>query len=123
MGLKSNMAPGPDGFLVSFFKKFGPECKLGVLRILNDSILGRIDVSRLNFGVLSLIPKFPGADQITQYRPIALINVIFKIISKAFAGRLDPIANRIISQMLSAEKSWVVPQAKAEKQLAAVFSR
>ena len=92
-----------------------------MLHILNDFILGRIDVSRLNFGVLSLIPKFPGADQITQYRPIALINVIFKIISKAFANRLDPIANRIISQMLSAEKSWVVPQEKAEMQLAAVF--
>ena len=29
--------------------------------------------------------------------PIALINVIFKIISKAFASRLGPIANKVIS--------------------------
>ena len=68
-----------------------------MLHILNYFILGRIDVSRLNFGVLSLIPKIPRADQISQFRPIALINVVFKIISKAFASRLDPIANRIIS--------------------------
>jgi hypothetical protein len=60
-------------------------------------VLGRIDISRLNFGILSLIPKVPGADQITQYRPIALINVIFKIVSKAYASRLDPIAHRILS--------------------------
>jgi hypothetical protein len=47
--------------------------------------------------VLYLIPKVSGADQISQFRPIALINVIFKIVSKTFASKLDPIANMIIS--------------------------
>jgi hypothetical protein len=97
MDMKSDMAPGPDGFPVHFFKKFWNIVKHGVLHILNDFILGRIDIARLNFGVLSLIPKIPGADKITEFRPIALINVIFKIISKVFATKLDPIANRIIS--------------------------
>ncbi|KAK1642004.1 hypothetical protein QYE76_059809 [Lolium multiflorum] len=41
--------------------------------------------------------QVPGAEHISQYRPITLIDVIFKIISKAYATRLDPIANRIIS--------------------------
>jgi hypothetical protein len=59
--------------------------------------LGRIDISRLNYGVLSLILKVPSAEQISQFRPIALINVIFKIVSKCFASKIDPIANRIIS--------------------------
>jgi hypothetical protein len=72
--------------------------KHGILHILNDFILGRIDVARLNFGVISLIPKVPGANKITQFRPIALINVVFKIVSKAFASKLDPTAHRIISQ-------------------------
>jgi hypothetical protein len=71
--------------------------KHGVLHIVNDFILGRIDISRLNYGVLSLIPKVPGAVQISQFRPISLINVIFKIVSKCFASKIDPIANRIIS--------------------------
>jgi hypothetical protein len=47
--------------------------------------------------VLSLIPKVPGADQISQFRSIALINVIFKIVSKCFATKIDPIVNRVIS--------------------------
>jgi hypothetical protein len=64
---------------------------------VNDFLLGRIDIARLNFGVLSLIPKVPGADHISQFRPIALINVIFKVVSKAVAFKLDPIANRVIS--------------------------
>jgi hypothetical protein len=95
--MKTDTAPGPDGFHVLFFKKFWPQLKLGILHILNDFVLGRIDIARLNFGILSLIPKVPGAEHISQYRPITLIDVIFKIISKAYATRLDPIANRIIS--------------------------
>ena len=47
-----------------------------------------VDVSRLNFGVISLIRKVKGADTIKQYRPITLINVSFKICSKAYATRL-----------------------------------
>jgi hypothetical protein len=96
MEMKSDTVPGSDGFSVSFFKKFWPLVKHGVLHILNEIILGRIDIARLNSGVLSLIPKVPGADLISQFRPIALINVIFKIISKAMASKLDPIAHRII---------------------------
>jgi hypothetical protein len=95
--MKSDTAPGPDGFPTLFFKKFWQLVKHGVLHIVNDFLLGRIDIARLNFGVLSLIPKVPGADHISQFRPIALINVIFKIVSKAVAFKLDPIANRVIS--------------------------
>jgi hypothetical protein len=95
--MKTNTAPGPDGLPVIFYKTFWPLVKQGILHILNDFVLGRIDIVRLNFGILSLIPKVQGADQITQYKPIALINVIFKIVAKAYAARLDLVANIIIS--------------------------
>jgi hypothetical protein len=95
--MKTDMAPMPDGFLVAFFKKFWPLVNHRVLHIVNDFILGRIDIARLNYGVISLIPKVQGVDQISQFCPIALINVIFKIVSKCFASKLDPIANRVIS--------------------------
>jgi hypothetical protein len=70
--------------------------------LLNGFALGVLDVSRLNFGILSLIPKVAGADDIRQFRPIALINVIFKLVSKAYAIRLSPIAHRVISSTQSA---------------------
>jgi hypothetical protein len=94
---KADTAPGPDGFPVSFFKSCWNWLKPLLLNILNEFALGRLDIARLNFGVLSLIPKVPGADSIKQFRPIALINVIFKFISKAYAIRLTPIAHRMIS--------------------------
>jgi hypothetical protein len=71
---KTATAPGPDGFPVAFFTKFWGLLKDLVLHILNDFALGRLDISILKFGILSLIPKVPGAESIKQYRPIALIN-------------------------------------------------
>ena len=44
----------------------------------------------------SLIPKIPEVDTITQFRPIAMANFIFKIITRILADRLSPIASRII---------------------------
>lgn len=45
-----------------------------------------------------LIPKFSGADTIENYRPIALADFQFKIITKVLADRLPTIAPKIISK-------------------------
>ena len=42
----------------------------------------------MNSNVVSLIPKIPGADSIKDYRPIAVANFKFKIISKILADML-----------------------------------
>jgi mannosylglycoprotein endo-beta-mannosidase len=100
--MKTDTAPGPDGFPVFFFKEFWQLAKPLILAIANGFALGRVDIARLNMGVLSLIPKVPGANDIRQFRPIALINVIFKFVAKAYAVRLSPIAHRTISPTQSA---------------------
>ena len=73
-----------------------------MFEVCNGFMRGTVDISRLNFGILSLIPKVAGADNIRQFRPIALINVPFKICSKATTTRLVPIAQRIISHTQTA---------------------
>jgi hypothetical protein len=94
---KTDTAPGLDGFPALFYKKFWPMLCRPVLQILNGFALGTVDIARLNFGILSLIPKVPGAEDIKKFRPIALINVIFKLVSKAYAIRLSLVAHRTIS--------------------------
>lgn len=64
--------------------------------------LGTVDISRLNFGVLPLISKVKGGDNIRQFRPIALIKVPFKIGTKAYASHLSPVAHRVINRCQSA---------------------
>ena len=58
----------------------------------------KLDIARLNYGVLVLIPKIKGANQIKQFRPICLLNVIYKIITKVLTLRLNNVASKVISE-------------------------
>lgn len=69
----------PDGFSAVFFKMFWPELKGTLLELLQDLRGGQLDLFRLNYGILTLIPKIKGAVNIRQYRPICLLNVAYKI--------------------------------------------
>jgi ribonuclease HI len=51
-----------------------------------------------NSNIITLLPKIPNASSIDQYRPIAMANFKFKIISKVIADRLAQILPSIISQ-------------------------
>jgi hypothetical protein len=64
---------------------------------MNGFALGILDISRLNFDIVSLIPKVQGAESIKKYRQIAMIHVIFKFIAKVMANRLSPFTHHIIA--------------------------
>lgn len=98
----SHTAPSPDGFSITFSKKFWHVLKELVYAVIQGFYLGTVDISRLNYVILSLIRKFKGADFIRQYRPIALINNFAKLPPKAFASRLSPVAHRVISSSQAA---------------------
>ena len=57
----------------------------------------RGNIARLNYGVLSLIPKIKGAINIKQFRPIAVLNVIYRGITNVLTSRLAPVAHAIIN--------------------------
>ena len=56
-----------------------------------------LNMTRLNYVMLTLIPKEENASEIRKFRPIALINYSFKIFSKALNNRLTRIIDRLIS--------------------------
>ena len=51
----------------------------------------------LNATMITLIPKENEARTLDYYRPIALGNVVYKIISKVVANRLKPLLPTLIS--------------------------
>jgi len=58
--------------------------------------VGSRNLHNLNFGTIILLPKSSEAKQIQQYRPIYLLNVSFKIITKVATNWLTKIAHRVI---------------------------
>ena len=51
-----------------------------------------------NATFLALIPKEKEANMVEKFRPIALCNVIYKIVSKLVANRLKPLLKYIVSK-------------------------
>jgi hypothetical protein len=68
-----------------------------LLDLVEDSrIRGKIQKS-LNLTFLALIPKENSPRTIGDYRPIALCNLCYKLISKVIANRIKPIISRDFS--------------------------
>ena len=56
----------------------------------------------LNKILLVLIPKVSNPQELSQYRPISLCSVLYKLCSKMMANKLKVIINEIISEEQSA---------------------
>jgi hypothetical protein len=57
---------------------------------------GQLELFRLNFGEIILLPKVIEAERIQQYRPICLLNVSFKIFTKVATIRLNTVADHVV---------------------------
>ena len=95
-------APGPDGFPAHFFQRHWELCGEEVTNIVIKLLSGREDVSAINETLIVLIPKVASPEEISQFRPISLCNVLYKIASKVVANRLKVILSEIISEEQSA---------------------
>lgn len=91
-------APGPDGFGGSFYHTYWDIIADDVFNSVSQFFIQGWLLPNLNSNLVVLIPKFPGADRIENYRPIALANFQFKIITKVLADRLACIAPKILSE-------------------------
>uniref|UniRef100_A0A8C5Q7B2 Reverse transcriptase domain-containing protein n=1 Tax=Leptobrachium leishanense TaxID=445787 RepID=A0A8C5Q7B2_9ANUR len=90
-------SPGPDGFTIAYYKTFLPYLSPHLLKMINsldDDI--SLDPSTLRAHI-ALIPK-PDKDhtQVTNYRPISLLNADVKLMAKMMATRLNPLINNLV---------------------------
>jgi hypothetical protein len=67
-----------------------------------DAINNKAIPEGWNDTVIVLIPKVESPEKISQFRPISLCNVLYKVISKMIAMRLKVILDEVISNVQSA---------------------
>lgn len=90
-------AAGPDGFPPVFYQRNWETVKDSVCSFVVEAFRRKHFPSEMNLALVSLIPKVQNPESITQFRPIALTNVITKIISKVIANRLKGVVAKIVS--------------------------
>ncbi|KAL0443866.1 UNVERIFIED_CONTAM: hypothetical protein Slati_2109300 [Sesamum latifolium] len=100
--MRPDKSPGPDGMPALFYQNFwrivGPTTINSILFFLNNGIFPL----ELNHTYIVLIPKCKKPEHVSQFRPISLCNVIYKIASRVLANRLKPMLDSIISENQSA---------------------
>lgn len=102
LSMSSHKSPRPDGFNPLFFKLYW--------NIVQESLVAGVQFffkhGRLNQGLnhiyIALILKIDGATRMEKFRPIALCNVGFKIITKIMANRLWTLLDKLVALIQAA---------------------
>ena len=96
--MKNNKSPGTSGFSVEFFKTFWKQLGSFVVRAINFGFdQGELSVTQQQ-GLIVCIPKENKCrKKLKNWRPITLLNTIYKIASGSIANRIKQVLNKLIS--------------------------
>lgn len=97
--MKNNKSPGSDGFSVEFFKFFWKDLK----HFIHESIKRAFERNEMSNtqkeGIITCIPKGnKPREYLKNWRPICLLNVIYKMSSGCIANRIKNILPKIINE-------------------------
>ncbi|GKU94254.1 hypothetical protein SLEP1_g7776 [Rubroshorea leprosula] len=95
--MKSWKAPGPDGLHVGFFQKFWDLIKSKLCAEVRLAFSNGVMPDTWSQSLIALIPKIPNSEMVSQFRPIGLCNVVYKIVTKLIVLRLKNKIGNLIS--------------------------
>ncbi|XP_031125428.1 uncharacterized protein LOC116027784 [Ipomoea triloba] len=95
-------APGPDGMNPGFYQHFWDVVGTDVTDFVLHCLHSGSFPDSLNDANIVLIPKKNPPETVSDLRPIALCNVIYKIMAKMLANRMKSLMSVVISESQSA---------------------
>ncbi|WZZ70042.1 hypothetical protein YC2023_081412 [Brassica napus] len=95
-------ASGPDGFSASFFHSNWNTIGQSLITEVQAFFRTGVMPPTTNVTYIRLIPKITGAKSVADYRPIALCNVTYKVITKIISLRIKATLQGIIWETQSA---------------------
>ena len=105
--MSEDSAPGKDGIPMEFYRTFWYLIKEDFTNLVNYIFFEKQEITKtMKTAIISLIPKTtPEETNIAKWRPISLLCVDYKIITKTITNRLLP----TLSEIISSEQSAAVP--------------
>ena len=91
-----NKTPGPDGLSVEFYLKFWPRLGPLLVEVFNECLRASELCESMKTSVTRLVYKKDDRKHLKNWRPISLLNVDYKICSKAISLRLSKVLDSVV---------------------------
>lgn len=95
--LANNKASGLDGLPNEFLKIYWTEIRGELLQIFNDFYDHKIQLQPFNEARIMMVPKIASPATTSDYRPISVLSLLPKLISKVLSNRLRTMLPQLIS--------------------------
>jgi hypothetical protein len=114
--MKSNKAPGPDGYTADFFKAAWPVVGGDVVAAISSFFASGLLLKEVNATILTLVPKKPNPSVMGEFRPIACCNVMYKCKNKILSNRIYDSQSRLDAKLDSVLRNglWCWKPARSE---------
>ena len=94
--MNKNKAPGVSGFTPEFFIHFWDDVGSIITSYINHAYSHGFFITQRR-GAVTLVPKKGDQSELKNKRPICLLDVIYKVVAKVIASRLEVVADTLIS--------------------------
>jgi hypothetical protein len=79
--MEENKAARPDKIPIEFYQSYWHIVKDDVVQLFDDFFNQKVNSSRVNYGVITLLPKIKDALKIQQFRLFCLLNCLYKLVT------------------------------------------
>ncbi|GJV73508.1 RNA-directed DNA polymerase, eukaryota, reverse transcriptase zinc-binding domain protein [Tanacetum coccineum] len=100
--IDDSKAPGPYGFIARFFKSTWSIIGKDVSKAIQEFFITGKLLGEVNATLISLVPKIQNPDKVSDYRPIACCNVLYKCISKIVTNKIKGVLGKLVNESQSA---------------------
>ena len=96
--LPAGKSPGVDSIPAEFYQELWEDIDGDIFNFVFESINQCCITEELNISKIALLPKSEDRLRIQNYRPISLLNTLYKIVAKVYANRMKPLLH-----------NWILP--------------
>ena len=94
--MPTSKSPGLDTIPAEFYQEAWKDMQLDIFQFVAESINLEGIADELNICKIALLPKSEDRLKVQNYRPISLLNTLYKVVAKVYANRMKPLLHHWI---------------------------
>ena len=94
--LPAGKAPGIDAIPAEFYQELWDDIDQDIFNFVLEATSQASISEELNVSKIALLPKTEDISKIQNFRPISLLNTLYKVVAKIYANRMKPLLHHWI---------------------------